>query len=471
VVFPGMVRRNDRRGSEQIRRLMKSTLTLFEHEPEGFPWTDRDLAALNRMQSAMGIEILRASVRGKERILRATQYVGVVRLGNHTIQVLPKIYQSLDASVRGQQAEATRNLLHMLAYAGELQIREHELAALIRRELDWFEILTHLFAQHLLEEWQRGAHRGYQIVEDELPILKGKWRIADQLRRPERKHIFCVAYDEFTADNRLNRVFRYVVERLFCLTRDANNQQLLGELRQWMEEVTLLPSVAVHDASPAEITRLSQRYEPLLNLARLFLDGGALQMQAGDVSTFAFMLDMNQLFEMFLANFIRRHRVEILPATLKGCDLLLQSRGARRFLAKRDDEKQVFLLKPDLAFRNPKVNGDQQFPLLLDTKYKFLDTNNRRHGIAPDDFYQMYAYAHRYKCQRVLLVYPQTAEISDPLRVRFNVLESDKIVIAVTVDLRVRLDQAEGEGSLKNELRDVLTQIFKQEEPHGEARN
>jgi 5-methylcytosine-specific restriction enzyme subunit McrC len=440
---------------------MRNTLTLFEHEEKQFLWGDRDLAALERMQRATGIEILRASIRGKQRVIKAAQHVGVVRLGNRTIQVLPKIYQKDTAEQRQREHEATRNLLQMLAYAGDLPIREHELAALVRRWLDWFEILTHLFTRHLLEEWQRGAHRGYQIVEDELPMLKGKWRIGDQFRRPERKHIFCVAFDEFTADNRLNRVFRYVVERLFCLTRDANNQQLLGELRQWMEEVTLLPSVTVDDANPAQITRLSQRYEPLLNLARLFLDGGALQMQAGDVTTFAFMFDMNQLFEMFLANFIRRYRVQILPDDLEGCDLLLQSRGAWYFLAKRDNGKQAFLLKPDLAFRNPNDSSDQQFPLLLDTKYKFLDASSRRLGVAPEDFYQMYAYAHRYECPRVLLVYPQTAGMSDALHASFNVAESDKVVTAVTVDLRVPLDTPKGKCGLKTELKKILTQTFK----------
>ena len=50
--------------------------------------------------------------------------------------------------------------------------------------MDWFEILTRLFATHLREEWQRGASRGYQLVEDDLPTLKGKWRITEQIRRP-----------------------------------------------------------------------------------------------------------------------------------------------------------------------------------------------------------------------------------------------------------------------------------------------
>jgi 5-methylcytosine-specific restriction enzyme subunit McrC len=82
----------------------------------------------------------------------------------------------------------------------QLPIREYNLAPLLKRRNDWFEVLTRFFASHLLEEWQRGAYRNYQIVEEDLSVLKGKWRIADQLHHPLRQHIFAVAYDEFTAD-------------------------------------------------------------------------------------------------------------------------------------------------------------------------------------------------------------------------------------------------------------------------------
>ena len=112
-----------------------------------------------------------------------------------------------------------------------LYLREHALASLLRRPMDWLEVLTRLFATHLKEEWQRGPCRTYQTVEAEVPVLKGKWRLTEQVRRPERKHRFAVAHDEFQTDNVLNRLFRFVVERLLRLTGDAANRRLLGGLR------------------------------------------------------------------------------------------------------------------------------------------------------------------------------------------------------------------------------------------------
>jgi 5-methylcytosine-specific restriction enzyme subunit McrC len=264
---------------------MTKPFILFEHQSIPFEWTDRDWTLVDRLNTALGTDVLRLGMKHREKRIKAAQHVGVIRLHGHSIQVLPKIYQTSEAADEKLKAnEATANLLHMLGYAANLRVREHELANLFQQTDDWFEILTRLFATHLREEWQRGAHRTYEPVEDEIPVLKGKWRFADQMRRPERRTIFSVVYDEFTADNKLNRIFKHVVERLSHLTRDNDNRQILSELQHWMEEVKPVQRVTLEDANPSQLTRLTERYRPLLNLARLFLEGGALQMTGGDLS-------------------------------------------------------------------------------------------------------------------------------------------------------------------------------------------
>lgn len=430
---------------------MARTVTLFEHETKEYDWTDRDLAALERLHCATGVEILRATTRNGKRALKAAQHVGVVRLRGRTVQVLPKIYPlSANADEQQHAREATRNLLYMLAYAGQLQMREQELAGLLHCDKDWFDLLTRLFAMRLKDEWQRGAYRGYQVVEEELAVLKGKWRLGDQLRRPERRHIFTVAHDEFSADNSLNRVFRFVTERLWKLTGDSENRQLLGDLRQWMDEVALVPEITARDVNPSMLTRLNQRYAPLLNIARLFIEGGALQLAAGDVNTFALVFDMNQLFESFTVNFIRRHRRDILPVGLQPCELLSQSHGETLYLAKRDGA-DVFRLRPDLVFRD----GDH-FPLLIDMKYARLDAGVKASGIAQANFYQMYAYARRYECPRVLMLYPQTSEMPAPHRARFVTSKGDNVIEAATIDLRLDLSIDKGRQKLIRELKECM---------------
>lgn len=429
---------------------MKS-ITLFEHEAQPFEWTTRDLSALERLNGAAGAEILHATTRHGKRVLQATQHVGVVRLGCRVVQVLPKIYYSSAASGESIAArEATANLLHMLAYARQLDVREQRLAPLLERDADWFEILTFLFSTHLMDEWQRGPYRGYQVCDEILPVLKGTWRLYVDACHPERRHTFTVSYDDFTVDNALNRVFRFTVDLLWRLTGDIGNRQRLDALRQWMTDVTLPSSLSPDAASPALLTRLNRRFEPLLNLARLFLQHTTLQLAGGGVTAFSFVFDMNHLFESFLSQIIMQHRATILPGDLQPCQVLPQSRGFTRYLARRAT-KQVFHLKPDLVFRSPHSD---EVPLLVDTKYKALNQADRRLGVAEADFYQMHTYAHRYRCASVLLLYPQTIGMSEPVRACFPLQESDKRITVATVDLR--RDLSRRRQDLVAELRGIF---------------
>jgi 5-methylcytosine-specific restriction enzyme subunit McrC len=156
------------------------------------------------------------------------------------------------------------------------------------------------------------------------------------------------------------------------------------------------------------------------------------------------------LFEAFLVNFVRRHRLAILPPELQDCDLLPQARGECRWLAQTYG-KPVFRLKPDLAIRD-----DRKFPLLVDAKYKRLKPDVPAAGIAQDDFNQMFAYAHRYDCPRVLMFHPQTADMPNDGRWEFTLEGTNgKTVVAATVNVR-NLGSKEGQIQLVERLRQVF---------------
>jgi 5-methylcytosine-specific restriction enzyme subunit McrC len=424
--------------------------TLFEYKiSTNFNWTDRERIAVDKLAKIVGSPVLELIFYNGKREVRATQYVGIFCLGHRTIEVLPKMYAS--TKIENSRQQAVRNLLYMLEYTKQLSIQQYALASLLEQDLDWLEILTRLFARNLLEEWQRGAFRSYQLVTDTLPVLKGKWNLTEQLYHPERKHLFSVTYDEFTADNQLNRVFRYVVERLWKLTHNFFNRQILNELRESMDEVTLLQSIDISDIEKIDITRLNQRYKPLLDLARLFIDNSSLQLSAGDFNTFAFTFDMNNLFEEFVISFIGLHRRDILPNHLQNCELLPQSSGASKYLATTENNIQVFKLKPDLVMRQ-----NRSFPLILDTKYKRLDRKNYKLGVLRADFYQMYAYAQRYDCPNVYLIYPQTADMSESLEINFRIDGDGRLITAATIDLRGNLSDKHERDSLIERLRKLF---------------
>ena len=111
----------------------------------------------------------------------------------------------------------------------------------------------------------------------------------------------------------------------------------------------------------------------------------------------------------------------------------------------------MFQLKPDLAFH---VGG--QFPLLLDAKYKLLKESDRNLGVAQDDFYQMYAYARQYACEQVIILYPQTAELTKSLNAQFTLEKQAGEIRVDTLDLRLDLGSMSGRDSLIEHFKTIL---------------
>jgi len=152
---------------------------LFEYEVStGFDWSEREQIAIANLEKIIDKRPLETVIHNGKREIKASQYVGVFRLGDRTVEVLPKMYRSS----ANKKQESIRNLLYMLEYTNQLNVKQYAIADLSQQDLDWFEILTRLFAMNLLEEWQRGAFRNYQSVSDTLPVLKGKWNLTEQLR-------------------------------------------------------------------------------------------------------------------------------------------------------------------------------------------------------------------------------------------------------------------------------------------------
>lgn len=441
---------------------MKPPLTFFEHQTRpyrdlGWPADAPLLGALERLNEAAQCEYFRVGRHG----LTARQFVGVLRVGGETIQVLPKIDHGAGASdahpstpsYRAAAQSAARNLLHLLSYTHELEVCEADVAALDVTRSTWFELLTRLFAQDLHRLAQQGFQHGYVGHEDNLAVLKGRWLLSRQLTRsPQTLHRFDVAYDEFTANTPLNQVLATAVARLAPRSIDPFNRRLLADLSGWLAEVDKLPRVSAQVFSAIHFSRLNERFRPAFNLARLFLEGQAEQVRGGETEAYAFMFDMNTLFELFVARFLMRHRAAALPTQWQSAAVIRQGERQGLYLARRlPGREQAFHLKPDLMLRG--VDGR---PLLaLDTKYKALRSDSLKSGVAEGDAYQMLAYAVRLGCPAALMLYPQWGGAA-PVRAQYEVTGFSAQLSIATIDLHRSLDCPK---PLIDEIRAILTPL------------
>ncbi|MGD1085666.1 MAG: hypothetical protein ABSA47_13095 [Verrucomicrobiota bacterium] len=423
-------------------------ISVFEHQPIGEPLSDSEMAALAKLCGPGGEKMFAFGWHE----VKATSFVGVVQLGTKTVQVLPKMHLS-DLPAGECERQATANLLFLLSYTGKLRVTEPEISRLTEKSAPLSEILYWIFAHRLWEAVRRELLRGYVSVEARLNVMKGRWLVAAQVQRTDgwRRDRFDVAYDQFTEDNLPNRLFNATVIRLLSLANWSDTRNHLAQLRSAfadVADVTPLPNDFPEAAQWMQWYRHraseGQSYRPLLEMARMFWAGAGPQPSPGRLDAFAFIFDMNGLFEEFIAEFIRRE----LRAEWQERAWSLRPQSGTRHLLCDESGSSVFQLIPDIRFET--LLGETS--LIVDTKYKFLDVSAAKSGVAETDAYQMFAYKERYHCPRVVLLYPQ---ISDKIARDFSADAYSPPWLEVrTLDLQRDLMREKME--LRNELVSIL---------------
>ena len=329
-----------------------------------------------------------------DRSAQTTQWVGVIQVPGLQVEILPKIDEADLNGKDGKETQARRNLLYMLSVAGQVPVRERDVARLTSRKASLSETLAAIFADRLRRELLRGPERAYIRREENLRKFKGKLLIAQQVRHnaAHRERFFC-RFDEFSEDTLMNRIFRAACRVLLNAAHTPSTQDRLRHCLLLLDGVE---DVFVHDElfDQITITRQNERFADVLHFCRLILQGRSPTVQAGRERSFSLLFDMNRVFEDFVTAFLKK---QVIPH-LDGYRLYPQAKSQRRHLM-RDGGRGVLPLQPDILI----TSNDRQ--LVLDTKWKQFSGT-----VGSDDLYQLYAYTKRYECQRSVLLYPQVSE-------------------------------------------------------------
>ncbi|MFF3373315.1 McrC family protein [Streptomyces sp. NPDC002680] len=234
------------------------------------------------------------------------QRVGLIRLGRGDGTVELRIRPKLPVS----------QLLFLLTHAPGTPWQDQPVTASASDD-DLLPALADAYARAARRALDPGVLHGYRVTDDELPVVRGRIRTADQLRRTGLPLPVAVRYDDFTADIAENRVLLaalHRLERLPGVTQTA--RRTLRHLAGRLPEVTpLRPGPPLPTWTP---TRLNSRYEPALRLAELILtDRGITPHGTAPVTTDGFVLDLARVFERFLTDTLTAallpHRIRVQP--------------------------------------------------------------------------------------------------------------------------------------------------------------
>lgn len=316
---------------------------------------------------------------------RARQYVGVVKSGQHTVQILPKVHD--------QQKDSLGYLLSLLHYTRKLRIHPGDVTGFDKLGGSFLEVWIRHFATELNRLLRTQYKQRYVEIEERSSFLRGKLLTERELNGKATIHArYACRYEIFTPDHLLNRTLKFCNHLLLSQTRSPVSRRTLRENDTLLIDVTYKP-VRPEELDRITLDRLNRSYEPILDLCRLLLANSTLDLRAGRISQLAIVFDMDKLFEEFVAEFLRHHADEITV----GEGSKLRSAVPKKSIGRLFGELRM---APDLALTD--VDGGK---ILLDTKNKDLPVGGTP---AREDLYQMYAYgtAGEDAYAGIILLYP-----------------------------------------------------------------
>lgn len=311
--------------------------------------------------------------------LKARQYCGILNIEGEDYYILPKI---------AKEGEHNLNIfIYMLMYTYDINLSNEQLASSKNENHETiFEAFIQLFAKNLLKEFTKGIYKEYISYQDNLNTLRGKYLINENLKYNFTKNKIYCEYDEFSSSNTLNQFFLYAIK---ILLRYVKNKKSLKMCELALDEVEY-KHMDIHQLKISFI-RLNNRFKHHFEFAMLLLQK-FIPIFEKDKQSFAFLFDMNELFEKFIAKIF------------KSVDSTTQIQKEARF--------GNLVLKPDI------ITND----LIIDTKYKKVKNKD---DLNRDDKYQMFVYGINFEIKNTMLLYPKhLKDINENL----NLGKEDKLI-------------------------------------------
>ncbi|HJG57644.1 MAG TPA: McrC family protein [Corynebacterium xerosis] len=239
------------------------------------------------------------------------------------------------------------------------------------------------FARTVETSLGRGIIRSYESRREELVALRGRVDYSGQFRMGGTLSPVACAFDEFSQNTVENRALKSAIRKALRVPRIAHDvRRLLMYQLAALEDVDDA-SISAEVIDSISLNRLNRHYEPALRLSRLILANLTLTDAHGSTEAQSFMVDMNDLFQRFVTERLRR--------ALRG-----------RAVVKGEPTHHLGVgrqipMQPDLVFSTadgtPRCVGDVKYKIATDARAR------------NQDYYQLLAYVTSMGLPEGMLIY------------------------------------------------------------------
>lgn len=394
---------------------------------------------LDKLQAYLKCQKLESALKVTRHGIKTKSWVGVIKYKNLHLEILPKLI-SEDANNDKKISEEERNiilknLIFMLSYTKNLDIKTNDNAKLSTEKNPFIEILIREFATSLFEALKRLTPKRYVREEENLNYLKGKIKFCENIRYncTNQAKFYC-EYDEFSENNLLNQLFLFVSTCLYNISNNSYNKKTLKFIINYYSDISFV-RFDKFKVRKIKLTRNQELFKKAFNLAKMFVEQTSVDLSKNKFENITLVWDMNKLFEEFIFELIKRKIPE--------CEAIAQK--PKRLLKRENVTRRDTRI--DILIQNPQV--------IIDTKYKkFTDFDD----ISSADIYQVTTYCLLHNYKRAILLYPQyDKKEPDICDYQLNCAENKYHIDFCTVNLKNNdLKDKEVQNSIIGKIKSVI---------------
>ena len=348
------------------------------------------------------------------KVITAQNYVWVLQTKSWTlIEVLPKI-----ANIENEE-DTRRIFLKMLKTLKDSPFRNLNDASLRNQKFPILEIFIQLFLSELSLLVKRWIKKNYVEKTDNLKYIKWKLKIKENVTKNIFDHSkFYCEFDEFSENTKENRLIKTCLIKVSKIAKNKKNLKDINLFLDYFSWVNLSKDIKADLKLIDNLNRLHTYYLPTLKWVKLFLWNESVVNFKWDTLALSLLFPMEQIFESYVASILKKK----LP------NHKVSAQDTWKYLVEEHRGTGKFKLRPDIVIDDNVI--------VADTKWKMVNSSDYywNYWISQPDMYQLYAYAKKYHCNELYLIYPQNENFLEGLP-EFK-YENDILLKAIPYDLK-----------------------------------
>jgi len=321
--------------------------------------------------------------------VKFNQYVGVIQIGNLTIEILPKAdkkgFRDDDKDLKIHSWRLV--LLKMLKVCGILKVDAVTEANLRKRHNSLLDLYFEIHLNEIENLLRQGLVKKYRSQKNNINFLKGQIQfsknIQENLIHQER---FYTKHQTYDFEHLLNQI---LIKGLRVLNDISSNLLIKDRINRILFDFPEIKEINITASSfeKLNINRKSEKYSEAIKIAKMIILNYSPDIIRGQENMLALLFDMNDLWEKYIYKMLKKDEDDSYSVSYH---------NVQNFWNTRRIEPDIILEKDGATY-------------IIDTKWKIIAPNYP----SDDDLKQMYAYNMYWDAPKSMLLYPKSEEIND----------------------------------------------------------